>query len=895
MNQPQPRTRWRRWRGQIPCLLLFATLVAAVVRPACGSAPGATATTSPQAPFQTTADTGFGATPGATTGATTSAPQPEQPRLRFSGRTFGHDPEAGSALAACQRHLDAGSSAVALLGLRHELGPAVRAELAARGVDLLEYVPDQGWIARVHPHDNPWPQTNVFCFQRLDASLRLAPELGEHPGNGADLPVYVHIVRDRPAAGLNAALTAAGFDPLTVVAPGDRTYLAGRIAPSRVNEFLHLAANHEDVQWIEAAGPARLLNDTARRITQSGSWLGPVPFHDRGIAGAGQVIAICDTGLDVDSCYFRDPRGIRPPINGPDSTVTDWTLRKVIAADFLDPSDDPASPLAWDNYGHGTAVAGCAAGSTLDDPWGAQSDNGMAPGARLIIQDAGYGGEDACADLPGLGCPVTNFYPVLRQAVAQGATIHNNSWGDQEQSLHQNRYTQTCRELDLVTWANRQFLVVCAAGNSALDDTVGSPSTAKNGLSVAATMSGANQERIAFFSSRGWASDGRFKPDLAAPGQNIRTAAGDGDLRTDNCYRASSSGTSFAAPIVAGLAAVVRDYFAQGYYPTGQPAVSDRRPEVSAALVKAVLINAAVPMANATAPPPARDQGWGRVNLSRTLRLTPDGPALFIVDQPDGFTNTPAFPHRSYLRLTTTNQPLKVTLVWSDYPATPGADRHLVNDLDLRVRTPTREFKGNQLVNGQSVSGGQYDRLNNVEQIQWTPDRTGLVEITVWAHRIVAGPQDFALVATGNFGEVVPELDADADGLPDVWEQWHFGNLDPMPDADPDSDGVVNREEWAAGTDPQDPRSLARLTFVGLDAGTATFEMRACEAMRYTLERTAGALPFATWTPVAPTVLVGAPDGEITLRFTDTVPLNAEAPVNAFYRVRIESGATRQR
>jgi subtilisin family serine protease len=821
----------------------------------------------------------------------TDAIRREPSALRFNGRVFGFDPEAGAALTETQERLGEGSSAVVLLGLRAMPGGAVRAALAGRGVDLLDYVPEGGWIARVHGSKVPWQNTDVTCFQPLDAALRLSPGLRAGSQPGAEVPVLVHAVRDRPVAGVNAALAAAGFSPLAVVGAGDRAYLAGRIGPDQLARFLGVAANHGDVQWIEAAGRARLLNDTARRITQSGSWLGPVPFHARGIHGADQVIAICDTGLDVDGCYFRDARHLRPPINGPEGVATDWTLRKVIAADFYDPTDAPDSPLAWDNHGHGTAVAGCAAGSSLDDPWGTQSDNGMAPGARLIIQDAGFAGEDACADLPGLGCPVTNFYPVLRQAVSQGARIHNNSWGDQEQSLQQNRYTQTCRELDLVTWVNREFLVVCSAGNSGFDDTVGSPSTAKTGLSVAATMTGSNQERVAVFSSRGWASDGRCKPDLAAPGQNIRTAASDGDLATYNCYRASGSGTSFAAPIVAGLAALVRDYFAQGYYPTGQPGAGDRRPDPSAALVKAVLINAAVPMANASAPPPARDQGWGRVNLSRTLPLAPNGPALFVVDETRGFADTPAFPYRTYLRVTATNQPLRITLVWSDYPATPGADRHLVNDLDLRVRTPGLELKGNHFVDGQSAPGGPHDRLNNVEQVQWTPDRTGLVQIDVWAHRVVVGPQGFALVATGDFTAVSIATDADADGHPDVWEEWYFGSLDPSPDADPDSDGVSNREECAAGTDPRNPRSRAQLAFVGLDSDGAALEMTVCEAMRYTLERASGASPFGSWTSVSPAVLVGEPGGETTLRFMDPAVPDAEQPVARYYRVRIESAS----
>ncbi len=905
MTRPDNTPRRKLWRG----VLLFIPLLLAICQSGLvllellgeqkpvseGRSPRVPASKEPQSPIGASAPTAASAlvegrpkeSPRPVNPTAHPPSAPTSPGLRFNGHMFGFDPDAAAALARHQHLLDDGGSDLVLLGLTARAERTVRSDLAAQGVDLLDYVPDNGWIARLHPNREASPLPGIFSVQPLTPSLRVHAGLHALASRHGDVPVYVHAVRDRPVTDLAATLAAAGFESLAPLSVGNRAHLAGTIAAHRLPDFLRLAATHRDVQWIEPGGRARLANDSARRITQSGHALGTIPFHDRDIYGTDQVIAICDTGLDIDSCYFRDARATWPAINSIAGTATDWTARKVIAVNFLDPTDDPNNPLAWDNHGHGTAVAGCAAGSPLGAPWDISADNGMAPGARLIIQDAGFDAGNNCADLPGLGCPVTNFYPVLQQAVAQGATIHNNSWGDQEQSLIQNIYSQVCRELDLVTWSNRHFLVVCAAGNNALDDTVGSPSTAKNCLSVAASMSGSNQERVAGFSSRGWASDGRYKPDLTAPGQDIRTAASDGDTTTQNCYRTTRSGTSFSTPIVAGLAALARDYFAQGFYPTGNPVMADRRLDLSAALVKAVLINAAVSMSNALASPPTRDQGWGRVNLSRTLPLHPNTFALRVVDQSPAFAETPAFPYRKHVRLTSTDQPIRITLVWTDYPATPGADRHLVNDLDLRMRTPRHSFRGNHRVDGQSVPGGAFDRLNNVEQIHWTPDRTGVVEISVWAHRIVVGPQDFALVIAGPFEEVSTLTDTDQDGLPDYWEQWHFDNLEPLPGNDDDADGIANRDEMAAGTDPNDPHSQAHLQFVSLHGGTATLEINVTEALQYTLERSAGPWPFTAWSPVSAPVLVGEPVGETRVRFTDCPPAGQEAPVQHYYRVRI--------
>lgn len=828
-------------------------------------------------------------TPASTVTVALDASSPVSPTLRFNGRRFEFDPDASSALAECQRRMGDGSNLVALVGLTVKPGPRVKAELAARGVDLLDYVPDNGWIARVRGRREPATGSELFCFQPLDASLRIHPGIQELARHRSDVPVYVHLVRDRPGANLIELLKKHGFHELTRLSVGDREHLAGRIATHRLGDFLRQASEHPDTLWVEPGRGARLLNANAVRTTQSGAFDGNTPFFERGIFGTGQIIAICDTGLDLDSCFFRDADGRLPAVNGLDESSTEPTARKVIAANFLDVGDTPEDATAWDNHGHGTAVAGTAAGSNLYEPWDPQANNGMAPGARLIIQDAGFRGEDECAELPGLGCPVTNFYPAMLQAAAQGATIHNNSWGEQEESSPLNIYSQTCRELDLMTWSNKQFLVVCAAGNNAFSDTVGSPSTAKNGLSVAASLSGASAGRVASYSSRGWASDGRFKPDLTAPGHNLRTAASDGDVTTDNCYGTTQSGTSFAAPVVSGLAALVRDYFAQGFYPSGNPVEADRWPGVSAALVKAVLINAAMPMSEAVAPPPSRDQGWGRVNLSRTLRISPDHPALLAMDLSPGFLESPAVPFQLHLRLTTTNRPLKITLVWSDHPATPGADQHLVNDLDLRVRTSLQAFKGNRLVDGQSVPGGDYDRLNNVEQVEWTPDRAETVEISVWAHRIVVGPQDFSLVATGDF-EVIPwRQDEDQDGLPDFWEHWHFGNLARQPGDDADGDEASNAAEFTANTNPTDAESNARLEIVRMDNGGVSLRMMASEGRRYVLESQTGGSPASPWSPLSEPILIGEPIGVTTLLFTHLVPVGQVDLGSRFYRVRIDA------
>ena len=92
---------------------------------------------------------------------------------------------------------------------------------------------------------------------------------------------------------------------------------------------------------------------------------------------------------------------------------------------------------------------------------------------------------------------------------------------------------------------------------------------------------------------------------------------------------------------------------------------------------------------------------------------------------------------------------LKVSLAWTDFPSTPAANPHLVNDLDLIVSHHGTTYLGNVWSAAQSVAGGSADRLNTLEQVQIVAPVDGEVTVTVRAHNIPMGPQPYALVVTG--------------------------------------------------------------------------------------------------------------------------------------------------
>ena len=516
-------------------------------------------------------------------------------------------------------------------------------------------------------------------------------------------------------------------------------------------------------------------NEVTYRSMQSGSPTGGTPLYDRGIHGEGQIVAVLDTGLDLQNCYFAEPNGSLPPINTRvDSYAVDPSRRKVIAYNFLysceafpgaQYCDDPSKGVgAFDNHGHGTRAAASAVGDK-GAPIAHDFGDAIATGAKLIVQDGGLSPLDQCTSRPGFGCPV-NITPILNQAYRQGARIHSNSWGDRQGAGNgpppTANYPASARDVDAFIHSHPDMLVVFNTGNfsgtpPAPASTLSAPGTAKNALQVGGTRGTTlfTDEVLTEFTLHGPTRDGRIKPDVVAPAVVFATDAG---IRAggDECVARLDAGTSWAAPSLAGAAALVRQYYTDGFYPTGVRTPRDAITP-SAALMKATIIASTrgiTERANGgyttrIPGPPSYQQGFGFPVLDDALFFAGDRTDLRVTDSATGIAQGESTTLKIKAKAGTA---LRAVLVWTDPPGVAGGPTdptpQLVNDLDLRVTSPA----GATTFGNEALHPGQPDRLNNVESVTIAAPSLGEYTITVSANRLGAGlRQSYALVVTGAF------------------------------------------------------------------------------------------------------------------------------------------------
>jgi subtilisin-like proprotein convertase family protein len=543
------------------------------------------------------------------------------------------------------------------------------------------------------------------------------------------------------------------------------------VPADRLGKFLPLLAAPKGVRTVDPWFLPHVMNDNSIYVVQSYDTANKLNYAtcatiwNHGITGTGQLPAVADTGLDDDMCFFKYNAGgvtdsqapTLPGIGTPDPTKKVQAYYVIPGASAYDGNTTCGTSAEW---WHGTHVVASVLGdnfATLSTPTsgGHDTGDGMAPNAKVNFQDVG---NETTGCLDGLA---TDNYLIFQQAWNAGSRIHSNSWGGDTAGV----YTADCELVDRFTWDHEDFSLFFASGNAGSGaQTVGSPAAAKNCVTIGATTNGSGgANAMASFSSRGPTADQRRKPDVSTPGSSIISASGTTSHTDNNCSTKSGDGTSMATPTAAGAGTLLRQYFVDGFYPTGAKTAADAAIP-SAALLKAALVNGAVDISATTQAAilntlvPDNAQGWGRLLLDTVAFFsTPsrDARRTRVWDRWNA-TGLSTGQQEEFPIQVAAGQAFKVALVWTDPQAASAAAVTLVNNLDLEVVGPSSQtYLGNNFTGGQSVTGGTADSRNNVEVFFLTAPSAGLWTIRVKATSVPGTPaqpystrQGFALVAT---------------------------------------------------------------------------------------------------------------------------------------------------
>ncbi len=622
-----------------------------------------------------------------------------------------------------------GTSDYYLIQIKGPVYGYMKSKIEDLGVKLIEYIPFNAFIARMSSEQKSSVENLPFVnwVGTYEPAYKLSP-LFKVKQSGK---VYVLLFYNEDINGVVEALRDMGGKIIEASVTEFYKIILADIDPAQLSKIARLP----QVMYIEPWSEPILVNDNAQWVTQT--WTqGVRRVWAKGLLGQGQVVNTADTGILVQPTQhdmFRDPA----------VAITTWgdfpTHRKIIAyrtwagssATFNDHSG-----ASW----HGTHTAGTICG---DDSYvsGTRECDGMPLKAKIFFMDIGTsaGGLSIPSDL-------TNLYTLPYNGNAGGAArVSSHSWG---YTSGQGTYTAACNQTDNFMWTHRDFLICYAAGNSGPGaTTVLPPGTAKDIITAGAVGNATSANQMASFSSRGPCVDNRYKPTVTAPGQAMQSSVGP----NANSYQ-YMQGTSMATPCIAGNAALVRDYFARGFYPTGDSVAGNRWTYISAAIVKACIVNCAAPdIIGSTIPD--NNTGWGRVNLDDVLYFRDDVRKLAAYDDTLGLSTGQ---YREYtVSVNNQSEPLKITCVWTDYPGASGSNPSIVNNLDLHVIGPNNvHYAGNRYSGGQSIANDTtWDTRNVEENVRRNVPEIGNWTIRVRARNVPQGPrQPFALVVSGGLG-----------------------------------------------------------------------------------------------------------------------------------------------
>ncbi|MSU35814.1 MAG: hypothetical protein EXS36_12065 [Pedosphaera sp.] len=547
-----------------------------------------------------------------------------------------------------------------LVQAREAIDDSFRGQIQEAGGRVVAYIPNNAFLVRL----------SRAAAVRLEASSSVGALLPYEPYFKFDatlLPIAVEqralsegtrvqltinedldtVARLEAMAGPVLSRTASPFGPVLTFEPVPTAWISLALDP--------------DVHHMETARPRVLANDlTGHRVGATLSDTNTIPYL--GLQGAGVLVNLNDSGVDA---LHQDLAG---KVSSPDLSV----LR--------------------DREGHGTHVAGIIAGfgrgRVAQQPQGSVTNasfRGKAPQANLYVLPV---------DLK--TGPKQSDEFLQTNAAAKKTFISNNSWsylGAYDYTSASASYDGAVRDAQPRETGSQPILYVFAAGNDGggnksgiggTEDTISSPSNAKNVLTVGALESprfltnfvvldtngvvvprdqintnlppetyttnvlyfeaSDSDTQVAHYSSRGntgigvEGDAGRFKPDVVAPGSFIISTRSR-DWKLENQVEPNSPESYVLGELNQQLATNVppdQQYRYESGTSMAAPAVTgilalmqeffqNNELDYSPALFKALLINGARPTDETTysinPDEPFNYSGWGRVQLTNSVPL----------------------------------------------------------------------------------------------------------------------------------------------------------------------------------------------------------------------------------------------------------------------------------
>ncbi|MFP5260457.1 MAG: S8 family serine peptidase [Blastocatellia bacterium] len=630
--------------------------------------------------------------------------------------------------------------------------------LKATGAQVISYIASNAYIVRADSKagarvaallkQNP----AVQFVGDYEPAFRLSPGLHAARGKAGDvIDITVQVVDGPDAKDTIADLTALANEFVQTYQVLDYHNVELKVPSGRLAQI----ANYDGVFAVEERGQRRKLDEAQGQIV-AGNLTGNLP------TGPGYLSWLAGRG-------FTSSQFTSFSVNVADDTYTlqghpDFPAGRVA---FQNNPTNQSGTLGGHGFLNANIIGGFnnGTGSAVEDALGFNYGLGIAPFANVGVTAI-------------FGATASSGTTWESTAYGQGARISSNSWGFQTATggpvatydTNAQAYDRLVRDAQSGTAGLQQLSIIFAAGNDGSGaNTVSSPATAKNIISVGASEnvrqtgsdgcgvanSGADSANdIIGFSSRGpvnaLGGDGRIKPDIVAPGTHIEAGVPqsnyDGSSVCNQFFPAGqtlygwSSGTSHSTPAVAGGAALVYQDFLNKSLAAPSPA-----------MVKAVLMNSASYMSGVGANDtlPSNNQGMGRMDLGRAF----DAEARIRVDQTQVLGAT-GQTFQVTGSVANTGKPFRVTLAWTDAPG-PTTGAPWVNNLDLEVTINGTTFKGNVFSGANSVGGGTADGKNNAESVFLPAGTSGSFTITVKATNIAGDgvpgnadttDQDFALL-----------------------------------------------------------------------------------------------------------------------------------------------------